>query len=115
MGGRDPHEAHRTATPLELLFDLTFATSFAFAASQFAHALAEGHYTTALLGFALASFGICWAWINFSWFSSAYAIGAATSGVGMTVCLIIVMFAPVVTVVGYEMRGYRHQAESLMA
>ena len=24
MGGRDPHEAHRVATPLELLFDLTF-------------------------------------------------------------------------------------------
>ena len=25
MGGRDPHEAHRAATPLELFFDLTFA------------------------------------------------------------------------------------------
>jgi hypothetical protein len=24
MGGRDPHEAHRAAAPLELLFDLTF-------------------------------------------------------------------------------------------
>jgi len=24
MAGRDPHEAHRAATPLELLFDLTF-------------------------------------------------------------------------------------------
>jgi hypothetical protein len=34
MGGRNPHEAHRVATPLELLFDLTFATSFSLAASQ---------------------------------------------------------------------------------
>jgi low temperature requirement protein LtrA len=72
MGGRDPHESHRVATPLELLFDLTFATSFGLAASQFAHALGEGHYAAGLFGFGFASFAICWAWINFSWFSSAY-------------------------------------------
>jgi low temperature requirement protein LtrA len=72
MGGRDPNEAHRVATPLELLFDLTFAISFGFAASQFAHALAKGHFSIALIGFGLASFCICWAWVNFSWFSSAY-------------------------------------------
>jgi len=72
MGGRDINEANRVATPLELLFDLTFVIAFGFAASQFAHALAEGHYKTALIGFGFASFGICWAWINFSWFASAY-------------------------------------------
>ena len=72
MGGRDRHEAHRAATPLELLFDLTFVISFGLAASQLAHALAEGHYATGLLGFGFASFGICWAWTNFSWFASAY-------------------------------------------
>jgi low temperature requirement protein LtrA len=72
MGGRDRHEAHRVATPLELLFDLTFVISFGLAASQLAHALAEGHYAAGLLGFGFASFGICWAWINFSWFASAY-------------------------------------------
>jgi len=72
MSGRDPHEKNRVATPLELLFDLTFATCFSFAASQFAAALAEGRYVAAALGFGFASLGICWAWINFSWFSSAY-------------------------------------------
>ena len=72
MGGRDPHEAHRVATPLELLFDLTFVVGFGLAASQVAHALAEGHYAVALIGFGFASFSICWAWVNFSWFSSAY-------------------------------------------
>src|SRR6185295_3343943 len=72
MGGRDPHQAHRVATPLELLFDLTFATSLSLAASQFARSLAAGHYLAALVGFGYASFAICWAWINFSWFSSAY-------------------------------------------
>jgi hypothetical protein len=29
MSGRDIHEDHRVSTPLELLFDLTFATAFA--------------------------------------------------------------------------------------
>ena len=72
MVGRDPHQTYRVATPLELLFDLTFATAFGLAASQFAHALAEGHYATALIGFGFASFSICWAWVNFSWFASAY-------------------------------------------
>jgi low temperature requirement protein LtrA len=72
MGGRDPHERHRVATPLELLFDLTFASCFGLAAAQFAHLLAEAHYVAALIGFGFSSFAICWAWINFSWFSSAY-------------------------------------------
>ena len=72
MRGRDRDEAHRAATPLELLFDLTFVVAFGLAASQLAHALAEGHYLTSLLGFGLASFAICWAWTNFSWFASAY-------------------------------------------
>jgi low temperature requirement protein LtrA len=43
----------------------------------------------------------------------AVAIIAALSGVSMAVCLVILMLAPVVTVVGYEVRGYRHQAEAL--
>jgi low temperature requirement protein LtrA len=72
MCGRDPHEDNRVATPLELLFDLTFATSFGLAAAQFAHALAGGAFGAALFGFGFASFAICWAWINFSWFASAY-------------------------------------------
>lgn len=66
MRGRDAHEAHRVATPLELLFDLTFVVAFGMAASQLAHALAEDHPGAALLGFGFASFGICWAWTNFT-------------------------------------------------
>jgi low temperature requirement protein LtrA len=72
MGRRDPNQLQRVATPLELLFDLTFVIAFGLAVSQFAHALAEGHLRTALIGFGFASFAISWAWINFSWFSSAY-------------------------------------------
>ena len=72
MSGRDPYELHRVATPLELLFDLTFVVAFGIAASEFAHQLAEEHVGSGLASFAFATFAICWAWINFSWFASAY-------------------------------------------
>ncbi|WP_159233767.1 low temperature requirement protein A [Mycolicibacterium vanbaalenii] len=72
MVGRDPHESTRAATPLELLFDLTFVVAFAIAASEFTHALTGGHIGAGLAGFFFAMFAICWAWINFSWFASAY-------------------------------------------
>ncbi len=66
MSGRDPDEEHRVATPLELLFDLTFAVAFGIAASELARMLAENHVGAGLLGFSLATFAVCWAWINFS-------------------------------------------------
>ena len=72
MSGRDPHEQHRVATPLELLFDLTFVVAFGIAASEFAHALTENHVGAGLAGFLYATFAIWWAWMNFSWFASAY-------------------------------------------
>ncbi len=72
MGGRDPDESHRAATPLELLYDLTFVVAFGLSADELAHYLAEGHVKTALIGFSFATFAIVWAWINFSWFASAY-------------------------------------------
>ncbi len=72
MTGRDPDEQHRAATPLELLFDLTFVIAFGIAANEFAHLLADNHVGAGLLGFSLATFAVCWAWINFSWFASAY-------------------------------------------
>lgn len=72
MGGRDPHEKHRAATPLELFFDLTFVIAFGVAGSQFAHEIAEAHVLPGLIGFAFAMFAVIWAWINFTWFASAY-------------------------------------------
>jgi hypothetical protein len=41
LSGRDPREAHRTATPLELLYDLTFVVALGTAADELAHYLAE--------------------------------------------------------------------------
>ncbi|MDE2579254.1 MAG: low temperature requirement protein A [Hyphomicrobiales bacterium] len=72
MSGRDPHEAHRAATPLELLYDLTFVIGIGNAAGQLAHLLAEGHFGAGAGAFIICMVSIVWAWINFSWFSSAY-------------------------------------------
>jgi len=72
MGGRDPDEEHRVSTPLELFFDLTFAIAFGVASAELAGTLAAGHVGAGLLGFAFAMFAVIWAWINFSWFASAY-------------------------------------------
>jgi low temperature requirement protein LtrA len=72
MSGRDPDEQHRAATPLELLFDLTFVVAFGTAADELAHYLAEDHIRTSLISFSFVTFAISWAWINFSWFASAY-------------------------------------------
>lgn len=70
--GRDIHEAHRTATPLELLFDLVFVVAVALAAAQLHHAEGAGHTLAALPGYLLAFFAIWWAWMNYTWFASAY-------------------------------------------
>ena len=43
LSGRDPGEEHRAATPLELLYDLTFVVAFGTAADEMAHYVAEDH------------------------------------------------------------------------
>ena len=72
MVGRHPDEPYRSATPLELLFDLTFVVAVAVAAAELHHALAEGHVAHAVLAFVVVFFAVWWAWMNFSWFASAY-------------------------------------------
>jgi low temperature requirement protein LtrA len=72
MVGRDPAEAHRSSTPLELLFDVTFVAAFAQASDQAAHLIAEGHAPAAAGGFVFVTLAVCWAWVSFSWFASAF-------------------------------------------
>jgi low temperature requirement protein LtrA len=72
VSGRDPGEEHRASTPLELLFDLTFVVAVTQAATQLQHALAHGQAGHALARYAEVFFGLWWAWVNFTWFASAY-------------------------------------------
>ena len=56
MVARSPHEAHRTATPLELLFDLVFVVAIAQAANGLHHAIAEAHAFQGLVGYLMVFF-----------------------------------------------------------
>ncbi|MFL6156918.1 MAG: low temperature requirement protein A [Marmoricola sp.] len=72
--GRDPDEEHRASTPLELLFDLSFVVAVAAAAAALHHDLSNAHFS-GLVSFAMIFFAIWWAWLNYSWFASAYDTG----------------------------------------
>jgi low temperature requirement protein LtrA len=72
MRARDPDETHRTATPLELLFDLTFVVAVAAVVPELAHAIVDDHPLEGVIGYILVFFGIWWAWMNFTWFASAF-------------------------------------------
>lgn len=72
MIGRDPDEERRAATTLELFFDLVFVVAVAFAAGAMHHDLVEGIVGESILRYAQVFFAIWWAWMNFTWFASAY-------------------------------------------
>src|SRR5215218_7431005 len=72
MGPRDRDELDRSATPLELLFDLCFVVAVAQAADRLHHALVQGHIADAVVSYGSVFFAIWWAWMNFTWFASAY-------------------------------------------
>jgi low temperature requirement protein LtrA len=97
MSGRDPDEEHRASTPLELFFDLCFVVAVAAVAATLHHDLAHGHLS-GLAGYAMVFFAIWWAWVNYSWFASAYDPGDITfrllTFVVMTGVLVLAAGAP---------------------
>nr|WP_272258700.1 low temperature requirement protein A [Streptomyces xanthophaeus] len=72
MTARSREEHHRAATPLELFFDLCFVVAIAQCGASLVHALAEGHPGAGVIGYFFVFFGVWWAWMNFTWFASAY-------------------------------------------
>lgn len=72
MAARAVDEAQRTATPLELLFDVTFVAAVGQLAARLAHATVAGDAVAAVGPFLMVFFAIWWAWMNFTWFASAY-------------------------------------------
>ncbi|HEX4221536.1 MAG TPA: low temperature requirement protein A, partial [Pseudonocardiaceae bacterium] len=76
MLARDREQEYRSSTPLELFFDLCFVVAVAQAGTQLHHGLADAHGFSAVfghvIGYAMAFFAIWWAWVNFTWFASAY-------------------------------------------
>ena len=69
---RDPEEHHRVSTTLELFFDLITVIAIAAVTAGFHHALSEGHAIEALPRFLFLFLAVWWAWMNFTWFASAF-------------------------------------------
>ena len=93
---RDPEEPHRTATTLELFFDLVSVVAIAAASTSMHHAVAEGHTLEGLLYFAVGFFAIWWVWVNFTWFASAYDNQDAP----FTISVFVMMFGALLMAVG---------------
>lgn len=60
MPGRDIAEEHRTATPLELFYDLIFVVAIANVASAFHHEFLDGHIRDATVSFEGRHIECCW-------------------------------------------------------
>ena len=72
MRPRSTDEPGRASTPLELLFDLTFVVAISRAVIEFADYIAHGDGVEGIVPFLAVFFAIWWAWMNFTWFASAY-------------------------------------------
>ncbi len=72
MVARDHDEKNRTATSLELLFDLVFVIAIASAAKGLEHEIAGGHIGAGIAKFLMAFFCIWWPWNLFTWFASGF-------------------------------------------
>ena len=69
---RDPHEPHRASTQLELLFDLVSVIAISAITAAFHHAASDGHGLDVLPNYVFLFTAIWWAWMNFTWFASAF-------------------------------------------
>jgi low temperature requirement protein LtrA len=96
MPGRDPDQRGRSATPLELLYDLTYVVAFAAASDQLAEHLGAGTVWPAIGAFAFAVWAVSWAWMNYSWFASAYG----NDDVLLRVATIVQMIGVIVLIYG---------------
>ena len=96
LSPRDRQEHHRVATPLELFFDLASVVAIATAAHGLAHAIAANHAADGVFAFVFSFFAIWWAWMNYTWFASAYD----DSGPLFRVITLLIIFGALVMAAG---------------
>lgn len=72
MDPRDPAQHHRSASPLELFFDLIFVVAVSVSSAQLHHLEAENHIVGGVGAYLMVFFAIWWAWMNFTWFATSF-------------------------------------------
>jgi low temperature requirement protein LtrA len=110
MSVRDTGEAHRVSTPLELFFDLCFVVAVSQVAAELHHAVSAGHAHTAVVSYFAAFFAIWWAWMNFTWFASAYDV----DDVPYRIAVLVQITGSLVLAAGVP-RAFEHQDFTLVA
>lgn len=98
LPARDPEERHRVATQLELLFDLVTVIAIAAVTASLHHAISEGHGLEKLPTFVFLFIAIWWAWMNFTWFASAFD----NDGPGYRLLVFVIMFGALIFAGGAE-------------
>ena len=71
---RDPHEEGRTASQIELFIDLVFVVAVSLAAQNLHHFESDQHFSAAILRYLMVFFAIWWAWMNFTWYATGFAV-----------------------------------------
>jgi low temperature requirement protein LtrA len=69
---RDKHEPGRVASSLELFFDLVFVIAVGLAATNLHELESEQHVWAGVGAYLMVFFAIWWAWMNFTWFATAF-------------------------------------------
>ena len=70
---RNLGDVHRSATPLELFYDLIYVIAIASLAAELHHALSAWHHVGHAIGmYFLIFFCIWWPWNTYTWFASGY-------------------------------------------
>ncbi len=87
LQARDPREAHRVATTLELFVDLAVVIAVAAAAAALHHAIAENHLKDGVISFIISFFAVWWAWMTYTWLASAFDDGSANFRIATCVFL----------------------------
>lgn len=72
LPARDPAQPHRPSSQLELLFDLVSVIAIASITASLHHGISAGHGAEALPRMLFMFTTIWWAWMNFTWFASAF-------------------------------------------
>ncbi len=93
---RDSLADARGVTPLELMFDLAAVVAIGAAAGQLSDGFVIGEIGAALTGFLCSFFMIWWAWMNYTWFASAYDDGSAA----FRVLTMVLMFGALMLAAG---------------
>ncbi|WP_228495630.1 low temperature requirement protein A [Microbacterium sp. VKM Ac-2870] len=74
MTAREPGEQHRAASPLELFFDLVFVVAVSLSSQQLHLMESHGELGLAVASYIMVFFTIWWAWMNFTWFGTSFAV-----------------------------------------